>query len=339
MEVNPALEKFIHTIPLFELVERDDVIDLLQLLRQVTLDNGELLFRQGEVGHSMWVLGPAVQVALSATRAALEVPLATLSTGETVGEMSLIDDAPRSATATVMTAGTAYRIEAVDFDALRDELKPVAFRILRKMAQDMCGRLRMVSVQIVPEGAPSAEDAANSSSVGERLKPSNTLEEFVTFRNTPATARLALGQRLTEVHLHAGETVFREGSASEAAYFLIEGQVETRRQGTAYISLGPGSMFGLVSVIDGGSRSATCVAKTDARVWRMGTPDFERLFQAGNRFAFKLVDLVARQLASNLRQANATLVGKGDAPPQKRTDQSLSTLDLGVDMAFDEMLS
>src|SRR5206468_2758351 len=143
---------------------------------------------------------------------------------------------------------------AVDFDVLRDELKPVAFRVLRKMAADMCGRLRMVSVQIVPDGGGEASAPA-SAPVGERLKTSSTQEEFAPFKNTPATARLALAQKLVDLHLEAGEVVFLEGSPSDAAYFLLEGEVETRRQGKGYIALGPGSLFGLVSVIDGGSRS------------------------------------------------------------------------------------
>ena len=36
--------------------------------------------------------------------------------------MSLIDDAPRSATATVEKAGLAYQIEAVEFDLLRNQV-------------------------------------------------------------------------------------------------------------------------------------------------------------------------------------------------------------------------
>jgi len=338
MDINPALEKFMHSIPLFELVEREDILELLRLLRQVNLEAGEVLFRQGEVGKCMWVLGAGAQVALSVRMDDLDKPLAGLGPGETVGEMSLIDDAQRSASATVLSSGMAYCIEAMDFDVLRDEFMPAAFRILRKMAADMCQRLRMVSVQIVPDGPGVGEGAAaGRPPAGDRIK-SSTLEEFAPFKGAPATARLALAQMLTELTLEPGEVVFREGEPSDAAYFLVEGEVETRRQGKVYISLGPGSMFGLVSVIDRGSRSATCVAKSTARVWRLASGDFERLFALGNRFAFKLVDLVARQLAGNLRQANATLVGKGLEPPAVPTGQSLSALDLGVDLAFDEIM-
>jgi CRP-like cAMP-binding protein len=338
MTVNPALEKFVRSIPLFELVGEEHLTELLRLLRQVNLTPGEVLFRQGDRGNAMWVLGPGTQVALSVRRDGLEVPLTTLGTNETLGEMALIDDGQRSATATVLTSGLAYRIEGVDFDVLRNEMKPAAFGILRKMAADLCGRLRMVSVQIVPEGTGKPDEGAVDLGEGKAIH-SSTLESFGPLKDTPATGRLALAQKLTEHQLTAGQAVFHEGASSDGIYFLVSGEIETRRRGKGYLSLGPGNMFGLVSVIDGGLRSGTCVARSDAIVWRLLQPDFERLFSAGHRFAYRLVELVARQLASNVRQANATLVGKGDEPPAVPTDESLSSLDLGLDLVFEKMMA
>lgn len=329
MQPNPALEQFLHSIPLFELVGREELVELLRLLRPVNLVSGEVLFTEGEVGTAMWVLGPGAEVQLTAAGR----PLATLAAGETLGEMALIDDAPRSATATVTRGAGAYRIEAIDFDVLRDQHRPCAFQLLRKMAKDMCLRLRMTSVQIVPEGVGQPEPPQpTAKELGTRLPP-GTLDEFAPLRDTPATVRLALSQKLTERHLAPGELVFREGERSDAIYLLVDGEVETRRHGTAFVRLGAGSLFGLVSTIDGGDRSASVVARTGARVWRLAVSDFDFLFKAGNRFAFRMVELVARQLAANLRQANATLVAH-TAPPGETglTVSSLGELDFKLSL-------
>src|SRR5262249_52453392 len=152
---------------------------------------------------------------------------------------------PRSATATVLGGGMAYRIEGIDFGVLRDELKPAAFRILRKMASDMCSRIRMVSVQIVPEGTGKPDEGPIRLGEGKPIHAS-TRESFAPLSDTPATARLALAQKLTEHQLPAGQAVFHEGDTSDAIYFLVEGEVETRRRGRGFITLGPGNLFGLV---------------------------------------------------------------------------------------------
>jgi len=324
MEPNPALEKFLHSIPLFELVKKEDLVELLRLVRPIELAAGEVIFQEGDIGGAMWVLGPGTEVALTVGPDAR--PLATLANGDTLGEMSLIDDAVRSATATVKKPGGAYRIEAPDFDVLRDQQRPAAYNVLRKMARDMSLRLRMVSVQIVPEGVGQPEPATRVNE-GARLHAS-TLDDFWPLRDTPATSRLALAQKLTERVLQPGEMVCREGEPSDAIFMLVAGEVETRRHGTPFLVLGPGSLFGLVSTLDGGNRSASVVARTEARIWRLGGADFEMLFQAGNRFAYRLVELVSRQLAGNLRQANATLVARTAAPgEQGLTASSLGELD------------
>jgi hypothetical protein len=53
-----------------------------------------------------------------------------------------------------------------------------------------------------------------------------------------------------------------------------------------------------------------------AQLLKLGEKDFDALFISGHRFAFQIVDLVARQLVMHLRQANAmlSLPGKSSTP-------------------------
>lgn len=322
MPTDAPLEQFLRTIPLFARVERGELAELLPRVRPIQLLAGQSLFDEGARGDAMYVLGPGCGVSITAGQRTRH--LATLGGGETLGEMALIDQAPRSASATVTAGGGAYRIAAEEFELLRSSHRPAAFHLLRQMAQDMCQRLRQVSRQIVPDGVGQPEPARPQVAQEHALRES-TLEEFAPLARQPATVRLALAHKLTERRLRDGELVFREGDAADAIFLLVEGEVETRRHGTPYLRLGPGSLFGLVSTLDGGPRSGSVVARGPVRVWRLAGGDFDRLFAAGNRFAFHLVDLVARQLAGNLRQANATLVA-GTAPPQ---ETGLSVRDLG----------
>ena len=73
------------------------------------------------------------------------VVIAKAGAGETVGEMSLIDAGPRSATAVVTHAGPAHRLEVAGFSALRSAFHPVAYKILHQLCKELCSRLRATS--------------------------------------------------------------------------------------------------------------------------------------------------------------------------------------------------
>lgn len=307
-------EQPLRSIPLFSFIEPHEEADLVRLMRPVALDSGQVLFREQTPGDSMWVLGKAAQVSISATPPGGKRPvvIATALEGETVGEMALIDDAPRSGTAVVMQPGQAHQIAASDFRALREAFKPLAFKILRQICRQLCSRLRATSERIAPS-TPAGGSANSPSSAGRRASETE-LDEFPPFRALPQIVKLALSQKLLRVQAESGQILFAEGEEGDAAYFLSRGEVSVSRNRQPLATLGPGAMVGLIAVIDGGRRSATCVAKGPASLLRLSRSDFESLFNAGNRFAFQIVDLSSRQLVSHLRKANELLPGHRNQP-------------------------
>lgn len=310
---NPALEQFLRAIPLFSLVEQPDMVDLLRLLRPVTFEPGQVLFRQGEAGNAMWVLGTGVEVSVSTTpaRGGRAVVAAYVREGETLGEMALVDDGPRSGTATVVQGGPAHQIDAVDFQTLRDARNPAAFKVLRRICLDLCRKLRATTDRIVPPSskvmqAPPLEHGARADAA--------LIDAFAPFKSLPQVVKLALQQKLTAITMPGVQPIFGEGEAADAAYFVVEGEVTVGRNGRTLATLGPGSMFGQVSCIDEGKRSASVVSAGPATLLRLRDRDFDALFAAGNRFAFELVDLVGRQLVAHIRDANELLPRTGTNP-------------------------
>jgi CRP-like cAMP-binding protein len=315
MPDNPALQRFIQGIPLFELVQPHQLMDILRLLRPVTFWPGQVLFREGEPGQAMWVLGTGMEVAISTTPAGGGRPVvaAYAKAGETIGEMALVDDGPRSATATVIEGGPAHQIDAIDFQVLREGYNPAAFKVLRKICMDLCARLRATSDRIVPPG----NEVISGPPLQARSLPSPSLvDEFPPFRGLPQVVKLALSQKLQLVETDGVAPVFGEGARGDAAYFVLSGEVTVGRSGRTLATLGPGAMFGMVAVIDSGGRSASCVTAGPARLFRLEDTEFDVLFQTGNRFAYEMVNLVARQLVDHLRVANALLPPPGRGPTQ-----------------------
>jgi CRP/FNR family cyclic AMP-dependent transcriptional regulator len=307
---NPALETFLRSIPLFSLMEPPDMLELLRLLRPVDLAAGQVLFRQGEPGNAMWVLGSTAEVSISATPKGGKRPsvIAYARTGETVGEMALIDDGARSGTAVVVQGGHAHQIDAVDFHALRQGHSQPVFKILRRLCMELCAKLRATSDRIVPPSGQAPVAPALAS--GKRASDAD-VESFGPLAKFPRVVKLALAQKLTVIELDGVGPLFAEGDFGDAAYFVTQGEVTVGRNGKTLATLGPGSILGLVSVLDKGRRSASCLSQGSARLLRLSRTDFESLFSAGNAFALDLVDLVCRQLVAHLRATNELIPRPG----------------------------
>ncbi|MCA9559189.1 MAG: cyclic nucleotide-binding domain-containing protein [Myxococcales bacterium] len=125
--------------------------------------------------------------------------------------------------------------------------------------------------------------------------------------------RQSLALAMNEKSYLPGEAVFSQGDKAWSCYVVIEGQVEVRgRAGEeaerALAMLHEGELFGEVALLDGGRRSASCVAGPEgAALAELGRPEFDMIFNAGNQFAYRLMDLVAAQLVRRLRHASAQL--------------------------------
>ncbi len=121
-----------------------------------------------------------------------------------------------------------------------------------------------------------------------------------------------LGMVMRQESYPAGKTICSEGEAGRSCWFVIEGEIDVAKSladGTERLltTLRSSDVFGQVAVIDSGSRSATCRARTDVRVFRLDRQDFDTLFSSGSGFAFQFQLAIARIAARQLRDANRKL--------------------------------
>jgi CRP-like cAMP-binding protein len=208
----------------------------------------------------------------------------------------------------VVAGGHAHQLDAQEFHAMRASFVPAAFKILRKVCVDLCGRLRSTNERIVPSGHTHVETPRLPD--GPRPEP-ELLQQFPAFRGLSSLVKLALAQKLQVIRVDEITPVFAEGEVSDGAWFIVEGEVSVGRNGKTLANLPAGTMFGVVACLDAGPRSASCVTTGPALLLRMVARDFDQLFLSGHRFAFQLVDLVARQLVQHLRDANHMLPTPG----------------------------
>ena len=94
---------------------------------------GTLLFREGDVGQEMYVIH-AGSVAITKHVRGQDKLLATLRQGEFFGEMAILNNKPRSATATVAEDAKLLVITAKVFEAMMLGSNEIALRMVTRMA-------------------------------------------------------------------------------------------------------------------------------------------------------------------------------------------------------------
>ncbi len=94
---------------------------------------GTVLFREGDPGAEMYVVHRG-KVAISARVGSVEKVLTTLGQGEFLGEMSILNSAPRSATATCVEDCHLLVVDARTFEAMVRASSEIAVRMIQKLA-------------------------------------------------------------------------------------------------------------------------------------------------------------------------------------------------------------
>jgi CRP/FNR family transcriptional regulator, cyclic AMP receptor protein len=94
---------------------------------------GTVLFREGDPGREMYVVQSG-RVDISKRAGEVETLLASLGQGEFLGEMSILNGKPRSATATVSEDARLLVIDSRTFDSMLRANAEVALRMIKKLA-------------------------------------------------------------------------------------------------------------------------------------------------------------------------------------------------------------
>ena len=113
---------------------------------------------------------------------------------------------------------------------------------------------------------------------------------------------------MTPVDLPRGHAVFHEGDPGDRLYIIRSGKVKLGRRSpdgreNLLSVLGPGEMFGELSLFDPGPRTATASAVADARLYELTHPE---LIKWVDRYPSVVTQLLAA-LARRLRRTNETL--------------------------------
>jgi CRP-like cAMP-binding protein len=129
-----AKVRLLSGVPLFSACSRGELNRIASLVDQVEVPAGKSLAREGDPGWEFFVICEGKAKATKRGR-----KIASLGPGAFFGEMSLLDEGPRSATVTAESDMQLLVLSSRSFSALVAENPSVSRKLLRGMAERLRG--------------------------------------------------------------------------------------------------------------------------------------------------------------------------------------------------------
>jgi CRP/FNR family cyclic AMP-dependent transcriptional regulator len=143
---------FLSTVPLFRSLAPAEVIAFSQMVREKSYPKGSVILFEDDPGDSLFVVRDGRVKVVLVAEDGREVILGMLSVGEHFGELSLIDDQPRSAHVVAMEDSTLLVLRREDFRRRVEQSPAVAWALLMELsrrlrrADDKIGSLVLLDV-------------------------------------------------------------------------------------------------------------------------------------------------------------------------------------------------
>ena len=254
--------KLIDGSPMFDDLPEDVLSDLAGRVKLGRYPAGKPVFRQGDRPNALYVVRTgSLEVVEEDVETGKERVIRMLGRGDTFGELGLIDGAPRSATVRPVEDAQLFEVDESTFD-----------RLLSDMVH-------------VPEFAPTLQSAAEL----------RTLGPFAGLSSADISLLLDHG---AWVNVPPGEAVITQGQEGDAFYVVGAGRLDVVKDDQTIGTIGPGSHFGEIALLMDVPRTASVVAKTPSRVFRLDREGFEAVvasaFRGGTLTAPALVERTAQ---------------------------------------------
>jgi len=133
------------------------------------------------------------------------------------------------------------------------------------------------------------------------------------FNNLPFELLLEIARLGEEVHLSSGETLFQEKDPADGLYFVLSGELEVRMGGVCVNRLTDGAVLGEIALLDGGMRTAGCVARGNLLLLRFEPTLFDEIVEDYPEVARRVLST----LVERFRAIGVQLEGPAGQSPQE----------------------
>ncbi len=144
---------FLKKVYLFHGLSPRDVSQVAARLMEKNYGEGEIIFQEGDVGRACFIIAEgAVEIFRADPATGREEQMGVMGPGDFFGEMVLLDELPRSATARTVSASRIHILYKSHFDVLVANHGRLALELLHNLARLLSARLRRQNEEFLSRG-------------------------------------------------------------------------------------------------------------------------------------------------------------------------------------------
>lgn len=286
----------------------------------IAVAGGDSLFRQNDPSDGLYLIASGGVRLEGRTPGDGRVALATVGPGEMVGEFSLLDGGPRSASAIATGPVSGYRIGLDRFAALSISGQPAALAIMDRLRIEVAERTRATVADIAAElargaGAPRAAPRLPLDPCGQPVTAAELSGWLASFPGWDAlsaadwAALAAVAQRLEPVR---GTLLGDLDTPVDHLFIVARGAVRVSLPhpagGVEQLLLhGPGSFSGVAALMDAGPRPFVHDVREDAVLLAIGCEAFAMLRHGTSRLGRLMFAAIGLQMVRDMRRLSRQL--------------------------------
>lgn len=135
-------------IPIFDTLKSDELKIVSKYMNFMDFEARETVFKEGERGDYVCFITKGALDVLKENDKGKQVMITSLGRGRSIGEMSVIDDFPRSATVKAKTKTTLVILTRKGFEKILSDYPGIGVKILKGIARLLSMNLRKTSSRL-----------------------------------------------------------------------------------------------------------------------------------------------------------------------------------------------
>lgn len=138
--------EMLKNIPIFHELTHKEILEVDELLHERVYEKDEIIFEEGDPGHGIFIIVSG-KLRADPSHELMKNAVLDFGPGELVGELSLFDEAPRTAKVVAIERTVTVALFQAEFSSMLQKNKSVGVKVLVEIARTLSRRARQLLLQ------------------------------------------------------------------------------------------------------------------------------------------------------------------------------------------------